>query len=168
MDEHGFTFNVAAGIDEIRKDPSDDLPYSIQWYEFLRGDDRYWSAKTYYVPGETATPAREAINGHRYRCTIGGRTAGAAPTWPTSGSTTVVDGGVTWARIGLEDRIASSAWTAETGITTASGAIDATECVTTIRLSGGTAGRDYIVTNVIVTDAGYDKSKRFRVLVRDQ
>lgn len=164
----GFTWNEADQIHEIDKDPSDDLPYSRQWYPFLRGDDRYWAPRSYYFLGETTTPPREALNGHRYRCTVAGRTGAAQPTWPTSGSTTVTDGGITWTRIGLEDRIASSTWTAETGITAGSDAIDATECVTTVRLSAGTAGQSYVVTNVIVTDAGYDKSWRFRVNVRER
>jgi len=161
-----FVWNEQQQIFEIEKDPDEDAPFSIHWYDALRGADRYWTPRSYFVPGDTVTPPREAINGHRYRCTIGGRTGGSAPVWPTTGTNTVTDGGVTWTRIGLEDRIATSTWTVETGIDDGTDSIDATECVTTLRLSGGTLGRGYIVTNAIVTDAGYDFNQRFRVLIR--
>lgn len=39
-------------------------------------------------------------NGHFYKCTVAGTTAGTEPTWPTDGST-VVDGTVTWQDMGL-------------------------------------------------------------------
>lgn len=39
-------------------------------------------------------------NGHFYKCTAEGTTAGTEPTWPTDGST-VVDGTVTWQDMGL-------------------------------------------------------------------
>lgn len=83
-ESEGFRWNAADRIWEIEKDPDATVIYRLAWHAFLRGDDRYWQPRTYFVPGETATPPREAINGHRYRCTIGGRTGGSAPTWNTS------------------------------------------------------------------------------------
>ena len=162
----GFRWNDADGIYEIIKDPDATVQYRLRWHDWLRGDDRYWLPKTFFVPGETATPPREGINGHRYRCTVGGRTAGTQPSWSTSGTATFTDGSVTWARIGAEDRIATNDFTAETGITVSAESIDATECVTLVTLTGGTLGRSYIVTDSITTDAGLTENQRFRVLVR--
>ena len=161
-----FTWNDKDKIFEIDKDPEEDAAFSIHWYDTLRGADRYWTPHAYFVPGETVTPRREALNGNRYRCTIGGRTAGSPPTWPTTGTDSVTDGGITWTRIGLEDRISSSVWDTETGLTEGTKSIDATECVTTVLLSGGTLGKGYIVDNIVTTDAGYDFPQRFRVWIR--
>lgn len=51
-----------------------------------------WLPSTVYVPGQQAVS-----NGNVYRCTVGG-TSGATP---PSGTTTFVDGGVTWAYLAV-------------------------------------------------------------------
>lgn len=162
-------FQVGAdGMREILKDPAADLPYSLHWYDWLRGDDGYWNGRIIVQPGETYTPPASGLNGHRYRCTIGGRTGSTPPTWPTVGTSPFTDGGVTWVRIGLEDTISAATVTAETGLTATAVTIDSTGTLTTFTLSGGTAGRDYIVTVDVDTTAGHDDQRRFRVLVRER
>jgi hypothetical protein len=161
-----FEYNESAGLDEIDKDPDAVLEYRLHWYEWLRGSDRYWTPRAYFNIGETATPPREAQNGKRYRCTRGGRTGSVAPSWATS-STPFSDGGVQWTLIGDEDRIDTIDFVAETGITIDSEAKDATETVGLVKLSGGTAGRSYMITCEIVTDSAQTASQRFRVNVRE-
>jgi hypothetical protein len=55
-------------------------------------------ATTAYAVGHYAIPATP--NGHYYRCTVAGTTGSTTPTYPTDG-TTVADGTVTWADMGL-------------------------------------------------------------------
>jgi len=64
------------------------------------------------------------------------------------------------------DTITSSTWTVPAGLTQESAANTTTTA--TIWLSGGTAGKDYVVTNSIVTTAGRieDRSIRIRVIQR--
>lgn len=161
----GFEWNERDQLYEITKAAGDDLPYSIQWYKFLRGNDRYWAPRAFIIPGETTTPPADALNGHRYVCIVGGRTGSTPPAWTTTGADPINDGGVQWVRIGPEDRIASSQWIADNGLVVASPAIDVTLCVTTARLQTGIPGHQYIVANTITTDAGYDAVQRFRVRV---
>lgn len=162
-----FVYNEAERIWETEKDPDAVLQYKLHWYEWLRGSDRYWKPRAYFEIGETATPAREAQNGKRYRCTRGGQCGTTAPSW-ASDSTPFTDGGVQWTLIGAEDRIATSAFTVDTGITIDDDDKDATETVALVTLSGGTAGQPYIVTNAITTDSGLEENQRFRVKVREQ
>jgi len=162
-----FTYNAAADLWEITKDPDAVLEYRLHWYEWLRGADRYWTPRAYFSLGETATPPREAQNGKRYRVTRGGRTGTTAPNWATN-STPFTDGGVQWTLIGDEDRIDTIDFAAETGITIDSDGKDATETVGLVKLSGGTAGRSYMVTCEIVTDSAQTASQRFRVQVMER
>lgn len=165
---NGFYIDVD-GMAAIDKDPSDDLPYALYWYDWLRGDDQYWSPRTIVKPGETYTPPRDALNAQRYRCTIGGKTAATPPTWPTVGTTPFADGGVTWVRIGAEDRITGTPTvTPETGLTAGAVTVDPTGTLITFNLSGGTLGRSYIVNVDVDTVDGHDKQRRFRVKVMEQ
>lgn len=158
----GFRYG-ADGVPEIDVDADATDSYGLHWYEMLRGGDRYWAPRTYFVPGEVATPPREQLNGYRYRCTVGGKTGTRQPVWPPSG--TVTDGGVTWELAGAEDRIASSSYSAEAGVSVGSTGVDATKCVTTVVISGGTEGKRYLVTNEITTDHGRTMQQSFRLVV---
>lgn len=55
-----------------------------------------WVTATAYTIGDIRRPTTANRNGFCYRCTTGGTTAGAEPTWPTYVGGTVVDGTVTW------------------------------------------------------------------------
>lgn len=164
MIPEGFTWNDTDRIWETEKDPDAVAIYRLHWYAFLRGDDAYWAPRAFFELGDTATPARSAQNGKRYRCTKGGQAGSAAPTWPTSAGT-VNDGGVTWTYIGDEDRLNTVDFSAETGITIDAESKDATETVALVTLSGGTAGQSYIVTCEVTTDGGLTENQRFRVKV---
>ena len=64
-----------------------------------------WNNNSAYTVGAiiipTTTPNR--LNGHRYRCTVGGTSGGGQPTWPTGSGATVVDSGtLTWAEAGSD------------------------------------------------------------------
>lgn len=159
-------FRVAAdGVDEIDKDPTAVLPYGIDVYAWLRGSDRYWSPRVYVHPGETYTPQQAALNGHRYRCTVGGRTGSVPPTWPTSSGGTVIDGGVTWTEIGSEDTLTTADWSADTGITVGTESIDSTARVAQAVLSGGVAGSSYSVHCDLVSTQGKQDRRSFRLRV---
>jgi len=166
MIPEGFTWNDTDRAWEIEKDPDAVAIYRLHWYAFLRGEDAYWAPRAFFEIGDTATPARSFQNGKRYRCTKGGQTGSAAPTWPTSAGT-VNDGGVTWTYIGDEDRLATVDFTTETGITIDAESKDATETVALVTLSGGSAGQSYIVTCEVTTDGGLTENQRFRVKVRE-
>jgi len=164
MIPEGFTWNDSERIWETDKDPDAVAIYRLHWYAFLRGDDAYWAPRSFFELGDTATPSRAVQNGKRYRCTKGGQTGSAAPSWPTSAGT-VNDGGVTWTYIGDEDRLNTVDFSAETGITIDAESKDVTETVALVTLSGGTAGQSYIVTCEVTTDGGLTENQRFRVKV---
>jgi len=154
-------------VDEIIKDPADDLPYALAFYDWLRGSDQYWSHRRIVKPGETYTPAAAALNGYRYRCKKGGLTGNAAPTWPTTGSADITDGGVTWVLIGAEDTLATVSVTPESGLTADSPELDETGTRARFNLSGGTAGRAYLVTVEVATTQSKTKQTTFRVRMRE-
>lgn len=58
-----------------------------------------WEASTAVVAGELKKPT--VANGHYYRCTTGGTTHSAQPTWPTTAEATVTDGTAVWEEAGL-------------------------------------------------------------------
>jgi hypothetical protein len=79
--------------------------------------------------------------------------------------TEVKDYGVNWAPyLGTGVTIATSDWEVPAGITEDSSDIDA--LATVVRLSGGTAGTDYTLTNTIVTSAGETLVRAIEVRVR--
>jgi hypothetical protein len=57
-----------------------------------------WAVTTAYAVGDIRKPTVD--NGHRYRCTVAGTSAGSEPTWPTADGGTVADGTVTWEEYG--------------------------------------------------------------------
>lgn len=146
----------------IEKDPDASLPYTLQWHDWLRGNDQYWSPGTWFRAGDTVTPSKGAHNGRRYRAQDSGVSGSTEPTWPSS--STVGDGGITWEHLGLEDAITSVAWDVPAGLTSVSTAN--TDWTATVTISGGTAGTTYIVRCRITTDAGLVDDRSFRVVVR--
>lgn len=64
------------------------------------------------------------------------------------------------------DTISTSIWTVPTGITKDAEAIDQVTTRATIMLSGGTAGTDYTLTNVVTTAAGRDLEEEIVIQVR--
>lgn len=161
-------YKASDGVDEILKDPAAELPYALHWYDWLRGSDGYWAPRIFVQPGEIYTPPRAALNGYRYRCVVGGQTGARAPAWPTSGADAFTDGGATWVLVGEEDTLASVTVTADSGLTAANDAVDATGTMTTVDLSGGTAGTSYTVTFAVVTDQGKEDERSFRVKVEQR
>lgn len=71
-----------------------------------------------------------------------------------------------WLTAAAADTIATSTWTIPTGLTSSSPAIAAG--VTSLFISGGTAGTTYTVTNKIVTTGGRTDQRSFRVVVKDR
>lgn len=69
-----------------------------------------------------------------------------------------------WLMVG--DSLAVSSWLAEAGITIDSYARDGN--VTTVWLSGGQAGRPYIVTNRVVTGGGREDDRSIVVYVTER
>lgn len=58
-----------------------------------------WAAATVYAAGALIKPT--VANGHYYRCTTGGTSHSAQPTWPTTVGTAVADNTVVWEEAGL-------------------------------------------------------------------
>lgn len=76
----------------------------------------------------------------------------------------VLDYGFDWSDwLADEEIISESTWTVEDGITKDSDS--KTNTVTTIWLSGGSAGVEYIMTNHIVTSDGREDDRSFRVKI---
>lgn len=86
----------------------------------------------------------------------------------------VLDFGFDWSKWldnTISEIVATSAWTADVGIT-----IDASPDPTTVVddnktvvwLSGGTAGENYIVTNRITTDVGRIDDRSYRIHVKER
>ena len=79
----------------VAKDSNGDLAA----YEPGLADASAWVTETAYAAGELALPT--VANGHYYRCTTGGTTHTAEPTWPTTAEGTVADATVAWEEAGL-------------------------------------------------------------------
>jgi hypothetical protein len=88
-------------------------------------------------------------------------------TWikdPSAAVPYTIDWGTKWL-IG-SDTIASSTWTVPSGITKVSDTHDTKTC--TIKLSGGTAGQEYVIANKIVTVGGITDERSFTIRVEDR
>lgn len=73
---------------------------------------------------------------------------------------------VEWADYLGADTLSTSSWVVPTGLTQADGgSISGT--ITRVKLSGGTVGCDYLVTNRVVTVGGITEDRSFLVQVRD-
>jgi hypothetical protein len=83
-------------------------------------------------------------------------------------SNATLDYGVNWAPWLGTDTISASAWTVQTGLTTATPAPSFTTTTTTIWLSGGTVGTTYTVTNRVTTAAGRIDDRTFTIQVIDR
>ncbi len=171
----GFKPNQVTGIPRIDKSPGADLPYTIDWYPWLRGDDLYWSefpspeqaAKRFYHAGQTVTPSRDRLNGHRYQAQNAGVIGAAEPAWPTGSGATVVDGSITWKEIGPEDTLDSVVHEPAAPLTKDTESNDDT--TSTVELSGGsTAGTVHRVSMHVVTTLGREDDRSFDVVMRDR
>lgn len=65
------------------------------------------------------------------------------------------------------DTISTSDWSAEDGITIVTDAIDSSNRRTTVKVSGGTSGERYTLTNTVVTAAGRTLVEAIDIIVRD-
>lgn len=151
------------------KDAEDTLPYTLDWYSFLRGNDLYWSPNIDVHVNQKFTPSQTKLNGHRYKVQSGGTAGNYEPQWPIGSGATVVDGTIVWQEIGVEDSIATSVWTTSpAGLSVVSTGSDSVN--TQITLAGGTLGETYIVDNKITANSAsvLIKSKRFRLIIKDQ
>jgi hypothetical protein len=64
------------------------------------------------------------------------------------------------------DTISTSSWTVPSGITKVSDTYDTKTC--TIKLSGGTAGQEYVIANKIGTVGGITDERSFTIRVEDR
>ena len=84
IDKATDTFKMALMTDTFSFDPDKHKAW----------DAAAWAASTAYSVDDIVKPITE--NGYLYRCTVGGTSDSSEPSWPTTFSTTVTDGGVTW------------------------------------------------------------------------
>ncbi len=76
---------------------------------------------------------------------------------------------IDWAAWLDGDTISTSTWSVPSGITKSSSpAASNTTTTATIWLEGGTAGQDYDVINSIVTAAGREDDRTFRVTLKEK
>ena len=150
-------------VKEFTKTPGAVKEYTIDWTEFL---ETRWRANRDYVQTNFVRPTR--ATGFEYECTTAGKTSKREPKWPTTVGGTVTDGSVVWtarapADAALDD-IATSAWTADPGITIVSDSN--TVFSATVKLSGGTDKKDYCVPNKIVAASGLEEEGALLIKVR--
>lgn len=75
--------------------------------------------------------------------------------------------GVSWASwLAAGEQITTSTWIVPAGIT--GGTQSNTTTAATIRLSGGTAGQSYAITNRISTNQGNTDDRTITIVVRDR
>lgn len=91
--------------------------------------------------------------------------------WIAKDPDAVLDYGIDWAdwlAAGIDptDTLATSSWTATSGITASAPQLDGT--VASCLVSGGTAGQTYTVTNRITTANGRTEDRSFRVKVAER
>jgi hypothetical protein len=97
--------NASSGRELVAETTSEaDGTFSVEWSNGWTGSvialaiDAYgddWSANNTVSVGDIMHPS--TANGYVYKCTIAGATGDDEPTWSTDGTTSVIDGGVTWA-----------------------------------------------------------------------
>lgn len=130
---------------------------------------RVWSPGMISAADLTIRPSLPT--GYEY-VSSGGQSGQTEPRWPKTLGGTVVDGSVTWTAQAISNDslvtfISVSEWGADTGITADSETLVATDGVqvTTIFVSGGTAGELYDVSNVVTLDDGSVEESVLRVSV---
>ena len=77
-----------------------------------------------------------------------------------------LDYGVDWTAWLAGDTISVSAWTVTTGLTVGVQAVNAAGTITTIWISGGTAGTAYTLANKVTTVGGRIKEQSFKIEVK--
>lgn len=73
---------------------------AITWNSATLKAATVWAGATGKSSGDIVRPTNANDNGHYYKCTTAGTTAGAEPTWPTGSGSTVDDGSVVWTEQG--------------------------------------------------------------------
>ena len=86
--------------------------------------------------------------------------------WPFKDPNEVLDYVIDWSERLGDDTITGSTWTVPTGITKDSDS--STDTATTIWLSGGTAGAQYVFTNRIVTAAGRTMDQSVKLKMKEK
>lgn len=130
---------------------------------------RVWAPGTSYDSGVCVRPSLPT--GFQY--SSGGGFSGATePRWPKVIGGTVADGSITWTAEAMSDdsliaTIATSAWSAETGITVDSDGMIAANGVQAAfaHISGGTLGQQYEVSNIVTLSDGTEEESILRVSV---
>lgn len=131
-------------IPEFCQDPSDKLDYHVDFEEHL---ERIWEADTDYSIGVRIRPP--TATGYEYEATTAGRSGMRPPRWPTSITSTVTDGSVTWTARAISTSSLKStvsgtpAWSADTGLTVSGETVDGQRA--SAYIAGGDDGQRYLV-----------------------
>ncbi|MDX0654222.1 hypothetical protein GOL39_18295 [Sinorhizobium medicae] len=80
----------------------------------------------------------------------------------------VKDYSLDWSALLVDDTISASTWTLASGVGLTIGASSNTDTLSTVWLSGGTAGVNYELLNRVVTTGGrtYDQTVKLKVRVK--
>ena len=130
---------------------------------------RVWAPGAAYDSGVCVRPS--SPTGFQYSAS-GGHSGANEPRWPKVVGGTVTDGSITWTAeaIGNDSllaTIASSAWSADAGVTADDDALVNTNGlqVVSIQVSGGTSGQVYEVSNVVTLSDGTVEESVLKVTV---
>jgi hypothetical protein len=130
------------------KHPSATLDYAVNFEPECAKKWIKWTDYATNVRIRVYSPGGES--GYELEATIGGRSAGRQPRWPTYVGAIIVDGSITWTVRALSSGslirsvAGTPVWVADNGITVTNQSI--TGMVATANMAGGADGNDYAIT----------------------
>lgn len=139
--------------------------YSVDWSDFLAN---YWTAGQAYGLGNRVRS--RLVKGLEWEATTAGASGTREPRWPTTVGATVSDGSIVWtcrasSNASLRTTIATSTWSADTGVTLSNDTTDGAAAM--VYVGGGTDGQSYQVRNRVTFADGTRDEAELTIAVAD-
>jgi len=165
--------NDALPYAEFYQRPGETLDYAFEWVGFLA---QRWFPGIPFALNYAIRPRNPT--GFQYVVTTAGLSAGAPtsplstePIWPTTATTTLTDGSVTWTcaaidNTSLASTISNSTWSADSGVTVGGQSLVATRTGVLVAAASNLADGDYYVRNPVTLASGVVKEGVLLIKVR--